>query len=298
MISIPELTPDDRPVFPQELFDRLIDLVKLDSLRDPDLLNFSLVSKAWAHRTRKRIFSQVELTSQTHFQLWCKNTAAGPGGPSSLVQVLIFSQVDGNKWITPSNLLKGEEHLISFTNLKGLVVFNLHTIDFRDRALLSQCFRVIGRDLRFLRFHHVKGTPRTLTSLIQQFPKIKTLSIEYYTEAVEMLSEEPTDEATGQFRGCLRLLSIDDFQGLAVIDTIARLPLRYEEVHLTSSLQFVESYNRLLLACAQTLKRLRIFDTRKRRTHWADPIGVPISFPCPGEYSPGRRFPGDHRRKL
>lgn len=265
--------PDDRPVFPQELLDRLIDLVEIGSLRDPDLLNFSLVSKAWAHHSRKRIFSRVNLKSQTHFRLWCKNTAPGPGGPSSLVRVLIFSQVDGDKWITPGNLLEGEEHLMSFTDLKGLIVFNLHTLDFRDRALLSQCFRVIGRDLRFVRLHHVKGTPQTLTSLIQEFPKVQTLAIEYY-EAAETLSEDTTtDEANGQFQGCLRLLSID-FQGLAVIDSIARLPLRYKEVHLTSSLFFIEPYNRLFSACASTLERLRIIDTRKPRTHWAHPIGV------------------------
>ena len=97
--------PDSRPVFPQELFDKLVDLVEVDSSRRPVLLNFSLVSKAWAHRSCKRIFSQVTLTTKTAFERWCKNTAPGPGGPSSLVQVLIFSQLKEDLWIHPRVLL-------------------------------------------------------------------------------------------------------------------------------------------------------------------------------------------------
>lgn len=273
--------PDDRSdVFPQELFDSLIDLVQIDSLKDPDLLNLSLVSKAWAHHSRKRRFRQVKLTSLTHFKLWCKNTAPGPGGPSSLVQVLILSQTNRDRWITPKNLLEGGEHLMSFTNLKGFVAIRLHTLDFSDRPLLSQCFRVIGRDLLFVRLHHITGTPQTLTSLIQQFPTTQTLAIEYYTESAQISPEEPTGETNGQFQGCLQLLSIN-FEGLAVIDSIARLPLKYEEVHLTSSLFFVEPYNRLFSACASTLERLRIVDTRNPRVKWEVPIGLSICFYFP-----------------
>ncbi|KAF9648127.1 hypothetical protein BDM02DRAFT_3144796 [Thelephora ganbajun] len=269
--SDPPNYPDDRPVFPQELFDKLIDLVEVDSLRHPALLNFSLVSKAWACHSRKRVFSQVSFTSRADFELWCKNTAPGPYGPSSLVQVLVFSQLREDVWIHPSILLEGEQHLMSFTNLKGWVAFDLRTPCFKDRALLSQCFRVIGKDLRFVRLHRVKGTPQTLALFIQQFPTIQTLSIEYYTEIGDMSPEDPVSETSGQFQGTLRLLSIE-FNGLAAIDSIARLPLKYEEVTLISSLHFVGPYNRLFMACAPTLERLRIIDTRKPRSHWSNPI--------------------------
>jgi len=271
--SDPSRCPDDRPVFPQELFDKLIDSVEVDSPRY--LRSFALVSKAWAHRSRKRIFSQVRFTSKATFELWCKNTAPGPNGPSALVRVLVFSQIRRNLWIHPSILLEGEQHLMSFTNLKGWVAFGLDTLCFEDRALLSRCFRPIGRDLRFVRLHHVRGSPRTLTSLIQQFPTIQTLAIEYYTEAGRTSQEEPIDETGGRFQGTLQLLSIE-FDGLAAIDAIARLPLKYTELNLTSSLYHVEPYNRLLLACAPTLERLRIIDTRKPRGHWEDPVGVSI----------------------
>lgn len=290
--SEPQNNPDDPPIFPQELFDRLIDLVETASLP-----KFSLVSKKWAHQSRKRIFRTVTLPSRALFKLWCKNTTPGPSGPSSFVRVLILQQKNVDKWITLNNLLEGEEHLVSFTDLKILVIFNLHTLDFRDRGLLSRCFRVIGQDLRSVRLHHVNGTPRTLTSLIQQFPKLQTLAIEYYTEALETSSEDPTDETEGQFQGCLQLLSIH-FEGLAVIDSIARLPLRYEEVNLITYLHFVQSYNRLFSACAPTLERLRIIDTRKPRTQWAMPIGWLFCFTHLGERSRNRRLPGDYRRKL
>jgi len=295
--SDPPNYPGDRPVFPQELFDKLIDLVEVDSLQHPALLNFSLVSKAWAHSSRKRIFSQVTLNSRTDFELWCKNTAPGPNGPSSLVRVLFFSQLGEDIWIHPGVLLEGEQHLISFTNLKGLVAFALHTLCFKDRTLLSQCFRVIGQGLRFVRLHHVKGTPQTLTSLIQQFTAAQTLAIEYYTEAGYMSPEEPVDETNGRFQGALRLLSIE-FSGLAMIDGIARLPLEYKEVTLISSLYFVEPYNRLFLACAPTLERLRIIDTRKPRSHWENPIGVSICPSRPGGCSRNHRLLDIDRRKL
>ena len=275
--SDPPDHPDNRPIFPQELYDKLIDSVDIDTLRDPALLNLSLVSRAWAHHSRKRIFCQVNFTSQATFGLWCKNTAPGPGGPSSLVQVLVFSQLGEDVWIDPSILLEGEQHLTSFTNLKGWVAFGFHAQCFKDPASLSRCFRVIGRDLRFVRLHHVEGSPQTITSLIQQFPATKTLAIEYYTDAGDTSPEEPVDETSGRFQGTLRLLSIE-FDGLTAIDRIAKLPLEYTEVTLTSSLYFVESYNRLFLACAPTLEKLRIIDTRKPQFHWAHPIGVSI---CP-----------------
>lgn len=151
---------------------------------------------------------------------------------------------------------------------------------FKDRALLSRyCFRIIGQAPRFVRLHHVTGTPQTLTSLIQQFPTIQSLSIEYYNDADDTSPEEPVDEESGQFQGILRLLSIESngpTAGLVAIDSISRLSLKYEEVTLTSSLYFVEPYNRLFLVCAPTLERLRIIDTRKPHSHWADPIGVSV----------------------
>ena len=296
--SDPSDHPDDRPTFPQELFDKLIDLVEVDSLQDPTLLNLSLVSKSWAHRSRKRIFSQISLGSRTKFKLWCKNTAPGPDGPSSLVQVLFFSQLGGETWIHPSVLLEGEQHLMSFTNLKGWVVFGLATLCFKDRALLSQCFRVIGQGLHFVRLHHVKGTSRTLTSFIQQFPTTQTLSIEYYTEVGYTSPEEPAiDETNGQLQGALQLLSIE-LNGLLAIDSIAKLPLKYEEIALTSSLHLVEPYNRLFLACAPTLEKLRVIDTRNPRSRWTNPLGTSIYHSRLGWRSRNRRLLDLNRRKL
>jgi len=164
---------DGSAIFPQELFEKFIDLLEIESLHDPALWNFSLVSKTWAYHSRKRIFTQVNFTSQARFQQWRKNIAPGPDGASSLVQVLVFPQLGGDIWIHPAALLEGEQHLASFTNLKGLVAFDLHTSFFKDRALLSQCFRVMGKNLSFVRLHHVKGTPQTLIPFIQQSPQPK-----------------------------------------------------------------------------------------------------------------------------
>ena len=175
-------------------------------------------------------------------------------------------------WIQPSVLLEGEQHIISFTNLKGILICGLDSSAFKDRTLLSRCFRM-GQNLTFIRLHHVVGTPRSLIPVIQQFPATQTLSIDYYSELEGASPEEPVEETSGRFRGILRLLSVDP-NALAVIDGIARLPLEYEEVSLTLALDFVEPYNRLILACAPTLERLRIIDTRKGTFRWASPVGV------------------------
>lgn len=74
-------------------------------------------------------------------------------------------------------------------------------------------------------------------------------------------------------------MSIDP-NGLRVIDSIARLQLEYEGISLTSTLDFIEPYNRLVLACAPTLERIRIIDTRNPLSHWASPVGVSI---CPSD---------------
>ena len=100
--------PDNPPIFPQELFEKFIDLFEVDSLRDPILWNLSLVSKAWAHRSGKWIFSQVHFTSLITFQQWCRNITSGPDGPSSLVEILVFSRLGARTWIDPNVLLEGE----------------------------------------------------------------------------------------------------------------------------------------------------------------------------------------------
>ena len=96
----------------------------------------------------------------------------------------------------PWRLVGGGQHPIPFANL--WVAFGPHKRCFKDQTLLTQCFRVIGQGLRFVRLH-VKGTPQTLTSLIQQLTTTQTLAIEYYTEAGYMSPEEPVGETNGRF---------------------------------------------------------------------------------------------------
>ena len=183
---------------------------------------------------------------------------------------------------------------MSFTDVKGWIAFGIDTLCFKDRALLSQCFRVIIRQgIHFIRLHHVKGTPETLTSLI---PATKSLAIEYFIDTGDASSEVPVNETNGRFQGTLRPLSIES-NGLAAIDSIARLPLKYEEVNLSSSLPFVQPYNQLLLTCTLALET-----TRHRYQKASLPldksrrcVGLPLHL-C--SHSWDRRLLGVDRRKL
>ena len=77
--------------------------------------------------------------------------------------------------------------------------------------------------------------------------------------------------------------------GMAAIDSISELPLKYQEGTLMSSLYFAEAYNRLFLTSAPTLERLRIIDTGAPRSHWVIHIGVLVypSHPGAGTHETG-----------
>ena len=263
-------------VFPQELVDKVI-----ESLDPADLQTFracSLVAKSWTHPSWEMLFRSVSITSWNTFRRWCHNTTAGPEGPGSYVHFLTFDETR-DKWITPDILWAQERHLRSFENLVSFTAVGLHINYFFDDTLLSQCFGLIGRGVKEVRLHHLHGSPRIVASLIQQFPLIRQLSVEFYTETWSPAPEREEYTSRG-FTGALQLVSdatTERRDRQLFIFYLIIFPVLYEEISVVGSLGYSWQYQSLFRACSKTLKRLRILDVRpnpERESNWEWAHGI------------------------
>ena len=259
--------------FPQELIDSVV-----ESLDPADLQTFracSLVSKSWTHPSWVKLFRSVSITSWEIFQRWCFNTTPGPGGPSSLVRSLTFDEMR-SKWITPDALLMGERHLKSFKNLVSFTAIGLQINYFFDGSLLSHRFGLFCRGVREVRLVRPHGSPRIVTSFIQQFPVIQRLSVEFYSETWSPAPNREEYTSTG-FTGALQLVSdasTDRRERQLFIFHLIIFPVQYREISVIGSLEYSWQYQSLLQACSKTLEKLRMADVRpnpwrERNWEWA-----------------------------
>ncbi|KAF9648119.1 hypothetical protein BDM02DRAFT_2351782 [Thelephora ganbajun] len=263
-------------VFPQELIDKVID--SLDPTDSRTFRACSLVAKSWTYPSWAMVFCSVSITSWEIFQRWCLNTIPGPGGPGSFVRSLTFDEMH-SKWITPDILLMGERHLKSFKNLVSFIAIGLQINYFFDDPLLSQCFGLFCRGVREVRLVHPHGSPRIMASFIQQFPIIRRLSIEFYSETWSPAPEREEYTSIG-FTGSLQLVSdasTDRRDRQLFIFYLIIFPVLYKEISVVASLKHSWQYQSLFRACSKTLKRLRIVDVRsdparERSWEWAQDI--------------------------
>jgi hypothetical protein len=248
-------------VFPQELIDQVI-----ESLDPTDLQTFracSLVARSWTYSSWAMLFRSVSITSWGMFERWCLNTTPGPDGPGLFVHSLTFDEI-GGKWITPDILLMKERHLGSFKNLVSFTAIGLQINHFFDDPLLSRCFGLFCRGVREVRLLHPHGSPRIVASFIQQFPIIRRLSIEFYTETWSPAPDREEYTSTG-FTGALQLVSdvsTEHRDRQLFIPYLTIFPISYKEISVVGSLWYSWQYRSLFRACSETLKRLRILDVR------------------------------------
>ena len=266
-------------VFPQELIDKVI-----ESLDPTDLQTFracSLVAKSWIHPSWAMLFHSVSITSWDMFHRWCLNTTPGPDGPGSYVHSLTFDEMRG-KWITPDVLLTRERHLRSFKHLVSFTAIGLQINYFFDDSLLSQCFGLFCRGVREVRLQYPHGSPRIVASLIQQFPLIRRLSVEFYSETWSPAPEREEYTSMG-FTGSLQLVSdaaTDRRERQLFVFYLIIFPVLYKEISVVGSLGHSWQYQSLFQACSKTLKRLRILDVRpdtgrERNWDWAQGVHPP-----------------------
>lgn len=248
-------------VFPQELIDKVV-----ESLGPTDLQTFrtsSLISRSWTHPSWAMLFRSVSITSWEMFQRWCFNTTPGPGGPSFFVHSLTLDEMHA-KWIRPDVLLTAEPHLKSLKHLVSFTAIGLQINYFFDDSLLSKCFGLFCRGVREVRLVHPHGSPRIVASLIQQFPIIRKLSVEFYAETWSPAPEREEYTSIG-FTGALQLVSdasTDRRDRQLFTFCLTVFPIQYEEISVVGSLGYSWQYQSLLRACSKTLERLRIVDVR------------------------------------
>jgi len=283
-MSLLRLPDDIYVVFPQELIDKVI-----ESLDPTDLQTFqacSLVARSWTHPSWANLFRSVSITSWDTFHRWCLNTTAGPDGPGSYVHSLTFDETHG-KWITPGLLRAQERHLRSFKNLVSFTAIGLQINYFFDDSLLSQCFGSFSQGVREVRLQHPCGSPRIVASFIQQFPMIRRLSVEFYSETWSPAPDREEYTSVG-FTGALQLVSdatTDRPDRQLFVFYLIIFPVQYEEISVVGSLGHSWQYQSLFRACSKTLRRVRIVDVRLfplGEYDWAWAQGI---FP-----SPLRRF--------
>ena len=260
-------------VFPQELIDKVI-----ASLEPTDLETFracSLVAKSWTHPSWAILFRSVSITSWDTFHRWCLSITPGPDGPGSYTHFLTFDET-GGKWITPDVLLMQERHLRSFKNLVSFTAIGFQINYFYDESSLSRCFGLFGRGVREVRLHHPHGSPRIVASFIQQFPLIRRLSVEFYSETWSPPPEREEYTSIG-FTGALQLVSdatTDRHDRQLFIFNLIKFPMLYKEISVVGSLGYSWQYRSLFRTCSKTLERLRIVDVRpdpatERSWEWA-----------------------------
>ena len=271
----PPADPTLYAVFPQELIDNVI-----ESISTTDLQTFracSLVARSWTHSSWVMLFRSVSITSWEMFERWCLNTTPGLDGPGSFVRSLTFDETHV-KWIRPDVLLAQEQHLRSFKNLVSFTAIGLRINYFLDDSLLSQCFGSFCRDVREVRLLYPNGSPRLVASLIQQFPIIRRLSVEFYVETWSPAPEREEYTSIG-FTGALQLVSdasTDHRDRHLFIFYLTIFPVQYKEISIVGSLGYSWRYQSLLTACSNTLERLRILDVRpgtETKYSWESALG-------------------------
>ena len=252
--------------FPQELIDKVI-----ESLDLTDLQTFracSLVARSWTHTSWANLFRSLSITSWDMLYRWCLNTTAGPDGPASYVRSLTFDEMRG-KWITPDLLWTQERHLRSFKNVVCFTATGLQINYFFDDSSLSQCFGLFSHGVKEVRLLHPRGSPRIVATFIQQFPKIRRLSIELYSETWSPAPDREEYTSVG-FTGALQLVSdptTDRPDRQLFVFYLIKFPVLYKEVSVVGSLGHSWQYQSLFRACSKTLKKLRVLDVRP------DPVG-------------------------
>ena len=146
---------------PQEMIDEIIDLCSADK---KTLITCSLVSRAWVYRTRKHLFSTLELTDKTLIT-WSRvilaplprttrphTSSPYPSSwlPSCVTTLKLFPTYSPASNNFEAALLRANAHLSAFTNLKTLTLSAVWLQSFRE-ASLGACFGSLAKTVRELK---------------------------------------------------------------------------------------------------------------------------------------------------
>jgi hypothetical protein len=270
--------------FPQELVDSIIDELQNDVA---SLRTCSLVSKPWAHRSRKHLFESVHLPTCL-LRKWLVRIPAGPVSPLDprhhVRSLLLQPTTVSAPFCVPETFVG---HLSSFTQISKLVVTSSlweEWIDaFSDSLLVAKYFGGFGQALRTLELTRVYLNMVALEALLDVFVHLERLLI----FSPIMLGEEmkslgaspnvqdrrgsvkagtsnalvPPKRAHGRLVDSVTLL----FPPTGLVVGLTNLPLRCRELVYTEDWDYGgDMFNLLLDSTGPTLESLVIQNTLDR----------------------------------
>ena len=239
---------------PQELVDRIIDLVALRErgTQMRDLRSCSLTARSWSCRSQRHIFESITIPSFDHLLKWTSEIDP-TSGISSYVRTLTLC--DNLTWrFSPNVLTQLERHLTAFNrleclNLKG---FHLHS-GIQHSELIPNWFDRFGNTLKTLHFESCSLSPNAFQSILHLFPLLDNVFINDDCHAVLKTQD---DRALRQylgdvthFRGSL-VTGINTLQGF--IPCLLMVPLQFHRLVCV----FSGEGHQIVSACAPTLQIL------------------------------------------
>ena len=251
--------------FPQELVDEVI-----DNLNNPrDLRACSLISSRWLERSRRRLFANLALNTW-NFDKWRRNIPPGPNGVSAYVRSLTLRQARSIVSLEPETLMGIMDHLTSFRRLETLLLQDVNFDDLFDGPSLTQCFGHFGVSVKSLHLHGIRTDISTVLFFIGLFPNLDHLAI---SSPILSNGETEVPKEALPLRGILRLSGLGATSS-TLLRGILLIPLHLEELSVTHS-QIANSgvLNRLIEACAQTLKKVELAHLTSGACHIRIPYG-------------------------
>jgi len=166
---------------PQELIDNIFDHIR--AWDNCTLGACSLVCKRWSARSRKRLFTQLKLSSEADLERWCDRVRPGPSGPCLFVEDLSLLDTHLSmsmplepSWIQPSILSKAAPHLQSFSGLRALRIVGWDTVALPTSLMLHH-FGPLLENVTRLTLERMYIHPSALVTFVSHFPRLHYLFI-------------------------------------------------------------------------------------------------------------------------
>jgi hypothetical protein len=242
------------PVLPQELVDRIVDLVasRERNTKMQDLKSCSLAARSLSHRSRRHILETITIPSFDHLLKWASEV--GPtSGISSYVRTITLC--DNRTWrFSLDTLAQLERHLTAFDHLECLNLsgFHLHS-GIPHSELIPRWFGRFGNTLKSLSLESCSLSPNAFQSILHMFPLLDDVSIDddcravVETESDRALKQYPGDVT--HFRGSL-VTGVNTLQEF--LPCLLMIPLQFHRLVGV----FNKEGNQIVSACAPTLQVL------------------------------------------
>ena len=243
---------------PQELIDEIFSYIPLNDLQT--FRNFSLVAKAWVHRSQRRLFHTVSISKST-YDSWVDNIS-----PTNLellhhVRSLTYTLGTTARVRFPGYRIDSlGDYLPSFRNLETLVLASTDLPSGVSQQIEN--FSAFRHTLSSLSLWSCYVSSGAVITLVNYFPNLIDLQLRAPMHRVDY---KPSPPLLRPLRGrlCVQKFKIYD---LPVLDRLSDLPPELDELIIGGTpTQTPVSYDHIIATYAGSAERLRLLHgfTRK-----------------------------------